>query len=58
MKDLANYFKLILRPKVLMAIARLLGELGNALEDKQLTAAERNRVMSAFWPVVRVYRKA
>jgi hypothetical protein len=58
MKDLANYFKLILRPKVLMAIARLLGELGNALEDKQLTAAERNRVMSAFWQVVRVYRKA
>ena len=50
------YLKLLMRPKVIRAVAALLREVGDAVDDGKLTAEERGRVMSAFWNLVRVYQ--
>ena len=50
------YLKLLLRPKVIRAVAALLVEVGEAVDDGKLTAEERGRVMKAMWRVIHVYQ--
>jgi hypothetical protein len=51
-----GYLKLLMRPKVIRAVAALLVEVGDAVDDGKLTAEERGRVMKAMWRVIHVYQ--
>ena len=50
------YLKLLMRPRVLRALAMLLMEVGDATEDGKLSAEERGKIMKAMWNVIHVYQ--
>lgn len=54
--EIVAHLRLILRWRVLRALLALLREVGDAYEDHQLTPAERGRIMTAMWHLIRVYQ--
>ena len=51
------YLKLLMRPKVIRAVATLLMEVGDAVDDGKLTAEERGKIMKAMWNVIHTYQR-
>ena len=48
--------KLLLKPKFRSSVFELIDSVGDASEDGKMSAAERKRIMSAMWGVIRAYR--
>tara|TARA_Y100000310_G_scaffold279107_1_gene298055 strand:- start:3633 stop:3797 length:165 start_codon:yes stop_codon:yes gene_type:complete len=51
-----QWIKLVLRPRVLSEVVKLLALVGDAYKDGVLSRKERAAVWKQFWAVVRAYR--